>query len=152
GAKERALLAVLAVHANRVLSEDFLVEALWGDDPPRTAARTLQGYVSRVRKALADASDVRSVSIESHQPGWSLRLDADALDLTCVDAIVERGRLAAAASDPVGAALAFADALRLWRGRPLEEFVDQPWAMGEAARLEEVRLVIIEDRVDAELA
>ncbi|HWW53946.1 MAG TPA: BTAD domain-containing putative transcriptional regulator, partial [Acidimicrobiales bacterium] len=155
GPKERALLAILAIHANRTVSEDRLVDALWGDEPPRTATRTLQSHLSRLRKVLVDAArppDKGDVVLESGPAGWILRLARDALDITRVEALVADGRAAAARRDHLGAALAFADSLRPWRGRPLDEFADQPWAALESRRLEEVHQLIVEERVDAELA
>jgi DNA-binding SARP family transcriptional activator/tetratricopeptide (TPR) repeat protein len=152
GPKERAVLALLAVHANEVVSEGRLADALWGDDQPRTATRTLQAYLSRLRRVLRDAGDDGSVVLESTNAGWTLRLAPEALDLTAVEAQMARGRAAAGDGDHLGAALAFADALRAWRGRPLDEFSDQDWAVTEAARLAEVRQLVVEERIDAELA
>ncbi|MBV8160534.1 MAG: AfsR/SARP family transcriptional regulator [Acidimicrobiia bacterium] len=148
GAKERALLAALAVHRGQVLSEDRLVDTLWGGEPPRTAARTLQSYLSRLRKAL-NGADVR---LESHRGGWALRVAPDAVDVTRVEAVAADARSRAASGDQLGAALAFGEALQAWRGRPLEEFADQPWAVLEATRLEELRQLLVEERIDAELA
>jgi DNA-binding SARP family transcriptional activator/tetratricopeptide (TPR) repeat protein len=152
GSKERALLAVLTINAGHVVSEDRLVDALWGDQPPRTATRTLQSYLSRLRRYLTEAAKDGGAVLESHRGGWVLHLAPDAVDVGQVEALVTKGREAAAAGDHLGAALAFGDALQTWRGRPLEEFADQPWALLEATRLEELRQLIVEERIDAELA
>lgn len=152
GLKERALLAILAVHANHVVSEKLLIDALWGDDPPRTARRTLQSYLSRVRKALAEASPSEEVPLRARGGGWSLQLSPEMLDIADVEATVTRARLASAEGDFIGAALALSDALRTWRGRPLDEFADQTWAITEAARLDEYRQLIVDERLEAELA
>ena len=153
GPKERALLATLAVHANQAVSEDRLIDALWADTPPRTATRTVQSYLSRLRRTLHEADGGGTTAVlESGPGGWTLRLAGDVLDVSRVEAIVARARKAAASGDAVGAALAYSDALRAWRGRPLDEFGDEPWAVLEAARLEEFRHAVWEDRMDAELA
>jgi len=148
GPKERALLAVLAVRANQAVPEDVLADALWGDELPQTPGRALQVVVSRVRRSLGSAGG----ALESHRGSWLLRLAEPELDVAVVDGLVRRGREANAQGDHVGAALAYADALREFRGRPLEEFADAPWATVEIARLEELRQFIVEERVEAELA
>ncbi|MBV8958368.1 MAG: AfsR/SARP family transcriptional regulator, partial [Actinobacteria bacterium] len=151
GPKERAALAVLALHANQAVSEDRLIDALWGNDPPRTAARTLQSHVSRLRRAFhEEAADV--FSLEAQAGGWILRTPIDAVDIARFEALLAKGRQAVAQSDHLAAALAFGDALRLWRGRALDEFADEPWAAGDAVRLEELRVLALEERIEAELA
>ncbi|MEY2458176.1 MAG: hypothetical protein QOG30_6, partial [Acidimicrobiaceae bacterium] len=147
GPKERAVLAVLALSANHPVSETRLIDALWGDDPPRTAARTLQSHVSRIRQALASG-----VVIESAPAGWVLRTEPGTIDVERFESLLAAGRTSVDAGDHLGAALTFADALRLWRGNALEEFVNQPWARADAARLEELRILAVEERIDAELA
>ncbi|HZQ86716.1 MAG TPA: BTAD domain-containing putative transcriptional regulator [Acidimicrobiales bacterium] len=151
GPKERAALAVLALHANQAVSEDRLIDALWGDDPPRTAARTLQSHVSRLRRAFhEDAAD--AFVLDGQAGGWVLRTGPEAVDVMRFEALLAKGRQAVAAGDHLSAALAFGDALRLWRGRALDEFADEPWAAGDAVRLEELRLLALEERIEAELA
>ena len=90
--------------------------------------------------------------VESTPAGWLLRLAPNALDVVRVESLAAKGRTASERGDHLGAALAFSDALRAWRGRPLEEFVDHPWAILEAGRLEELHETIAEQRADAELA
>ncbi|MBA3764505.1 MAG: AAA family ATPase, partial [Actinobacteria bacterium] len=153
GPKERALWAMLALHANEVVSEDRLVDALWGSGTlPRTAVRTLQSYLSRLRRLVAEAGGEGQVSLESHPAGWTMRLDPEALDVARVHSLTQAGRSASAQGDHLGAVLAYADALRVWRGPSLGEFADEEWAAPEAARLEELRCLLIEERIDAELA
>jgi DNA-binding SARP family transcriptional activator/tetratricopeptide (TPR) repeat protein len=162
--KERALLAYLGLHANHALSEDALVDALWADEPPRTATRTLQAYLSRLRKLLADAGsgqvrgagaprdDGSALSLDTQPGGWVLRASGSALDVTRVESLLDAAKTATERGDSVGAALTMAEALRCWRGRALAEFADSPWAIAAAVRLEELRLHVIEERIDAELA
>lgn len=149
GPKERLVLAVLAVHAGEVVSEDRLVDALWGENPPRTAGKTLQSYVSRLRKALAS---YEGVAIESASPGYLLRCTPGARDVDRLEALLAEGRRAIGAGDPDGAAVLLSEAEQLWRGPVLGELAGEPFALGEAARLEELRTVVIEERIDAELA
>ncbi len=148
--KERALLAYLGLHANETLSEDALVDALWADDPPRTATRTLQAYLSRLRKALSSAG--AELVLESRPGGWALHVDPEALDVARVQQLVLAARTATDAGDRMGAALTLAEAQRCWRGRALAEFVDSPWALAGSVRLEELRLHVVEERIEAELA
>lgn len=152
GPKERALLAVLACHAGRMASEERLVDALWADEPPRTARRTLQSYLSRLRRTLSMASADGALQLESGPGGWMLRVGPDALDLLRVGRLSQSAREAADRGDHLGAALALRDALAEWRGRPLEEFVEHAWAVLESSRLQELELSLVERRVDAELA
>jgi DNA-binding SARP family transcriptional activator/class 3 adenylate cyclase len=151
GPKERALLAVLALEAGRAVPEDRLIEVLWGDDPPRTATRTLQAYLSRLRRALGEAvSD--GIALESTPGGCRLRLPDGASDLQRVQARAERARTAASAGRHVQAILELSEALGEWRGRALGEFADEAWALPEAARLEELRARILEERLESQLA
>jgi len=145
GAKERALLADLLVHAGRVVSADRLVEDLWGDDPPGNPANTLQGRVSALRRALGTAG---AGLVVTRPPGYVLEADPGQVDAARFDRLVgEAGRAAGdAAAGPL------AEALGLWRGPALAEFADQPWAQAEAARLEELRLGAVEALVELRLA
>jgi DNA-binding SARP family transcriptional activator len=149
GPKERALLALLACHPGEVVSEDRLVDALWLEEPPRTAKRTLQSYLSRVRRTLSSANG--SFALESHPGGWALQVSEGVLDVARVEAHAASARAAMQGGDFVRAALAFRDALSEWRGRPFEEFSDHPWAVLEGARLRELHQALLEERVDADL-
>jgi predicted ATPase/DNA-binding SARP family transcriptional activator len=145
GAKERALLADLLVHAGRVVSGDRLVEDLWGDDPPGNPANTLQGRVSALRRALGPAGAGLVVTLP---PGYVLEADPGQVDAARFERLVgEAGRAGRDA-----AARLLEEALGLWRGPALAEFADQPWARAEAARLEELRLSAAEARVELRLA
>jgi YVTN family beta-propeller protein len=146
GAKQRALLAILLLHANDVVSRDRLIDGLWGERPPRTAAHTLDNYVSRLRKALGDAR------LSTRPPGYLLQLESDELDLDRFERLFREGREALARGDPVEAAAILESALALWRGAALADLLYEPFAATESERLEERRLMALEDRIDADLA
>jgi Transcriptional regulatory protein, C terminal/Bacterial transcriptional activator domain len=134
GARQRALVADLALHANEVVSAERLIDDLWGDEPPDTAAHMLHVYVSRLRKTLEDHG--RAV-LETRPPGYVLNLEPqDDLDAARFEAHVRRGR-DALDSRPAEALATFDEALAWWRGRALEEFAHEPFALPAAARLEE---------------
>jgi DNA-binding SARP family transcriptional activator/tetratricopeptide (TPR) repeat protein len=132
GAKQRALLAMLLLHANEVVSTDRLIDALWEEEAPEGARKTLQVYVSGLRKALGKDR------LETQAPGYTLRVADGELDLTRVERLAAEGR--------------FGEALALWRGPCLQEFAYQRFAAGEIERIEELRLGCVEARIDAELA
>ena len=146
GAKQRALLAVLLVHANRVLSRDRLIDELWGAHPPETAVQSLQVYVSRLRKLLpAD-------TLLTRPPGYLLEVAPDELDLQRFERLLAGGREALAQGDPESASGLLHDALALWRGPALAEFAFEPFAQAEIGRLEDLRLAAVEERIEADLA
>jgi DNA-binding SARP family transcriptional activator/tetratricopeptide (TPR) repeat protein len=145
--QQRALLAVLALSPNQVVSRDRIIDELWGESPPASAAKLVQVYVSRLRKALG-SSEV----LVTRSPGYVLRVDADQIDIGQFEALLGRGRDAMAAGSPGEAADLLRQGLALWRGAPLADFASEPFAQGEARRLEEQRLAATEDRIEAELA
>ncbi|HEX5621835.1 MAG TPA: BTAD domain-containing putative transcriptional regulator [Solirubrobacteraceae bacterium] len=147
GAKPRALLAVLLLHANQPVSAERLALALWGDDASAQAVKTIQVYVSRVRKALGDP-DV----LYTTPAGYGLRVEPPDLDLACFERQLAAGRDALSAGNAEVAADLLRDALTLWRGEPLAEFAWAPFAPAEANRLEELHLSAVEARVEADLA
>lgn len=140
--KPRALLALLVLRAGEVVSIDTLVDELWGEQPPPTAAKNVQGYVVRLRKVLGDGVLV------TQAPGYALRVDVGRLDAARFQALVEDARLEQAR----GAARRLEGALDLWRGPPLADFTYEPFAQEEIRRLEELRLSALEDRIEADLA
>jgi predicted ATPase/DNA-binding SARP family transcriptional activator len=144
--KERAALAFLLLHANEVLASERLVDELWGESPPATARKALQVYVFRLRKALG------AERIRTHGPGYLLELGPVELDLDRFESLAGEGRGLRAAGEHAGAAAALRDALALWRGSALADFTYEPFAQAEIARLEELRLATVEERIDAELA
>ncbi len=141
GQKQRALLAALIVRANEVVSTDRLIDDVWGEDPPRTAATSLQNFVSQLRKTLGP--DV----LATRAPGYTLRVAADSVDASVFERAVTDARVAT----PEERVERLETATALWRGPPLAEFAYAPFAQGEIRRLEELRLAAVEDRVDAQL-
>jgi YVTN family beta-propeller protein len=146
GPKPRAVLAMLLLEANKVVSRDRLIEGLWGERQPPTAEHTLDDYISRLRKALG------SDRIERRAPGYVVCVEHDELDLTQFEVLVEQGREQLARGEAAGAAATLRNALSLWRGQALADLLNEPFASLEADRLEERRLSALEDRVDADLA
>jgi len=146
GPKPRALLAVLLLRANAPVSRDRLIETLWGERAPASAGHNLDSYVSRLRKALG------AERIERQAPGYLLRVGSGELDLERFEALLEQGRAAAAVGDPAAARDALDAALALWRGPALADLLCEPFASSEAERLEERRLLALEERIDADLA
>ena len=141
GPRQRALLAVLLLSANEVVPRERLVNALWGEEPPPTAANALQVAVHGLRKALG------ADRIERAGTGYRARVDPGELDLERFTGAVERSRsLAADAS-----VAALRDALAMWRGRALADLQELDTLRRESQRLEEVRLAVVERRVEAEL-
>jgi DNA-binding SARP family transcriptional activator len=154
GRKQRALLAVLLLHANEVVSRDRLIDALWGDVPPKSAADIVRVFVSRLRKTL----EPRVVGngayrvLQTWPAGYLLAVEPNQLDVRRFESrLTEAGR-ARTDSNPVAAAELLREALALWRGPPLADFTYEPFAQGEIAHLEELRLAAVEERIDADLA
>src|SRR6476660_8335279 len=116
--KSRALLAVLLLEPNRVVSRDRLIDALWGEAPPDTARNTLQAHVSHLRKLLPDA-------LETAPSGYTLVVDPESVDVFRFVRLAEEGRSTLAAGDAAGAAATLRAALDLWRGAPLADFVHE---------------------------
>ena len=141
GQKQRGILAVLLLHANRVVSVDRLVDDVWGGAPPRTVNAYIQNCVSRLRTVLGRDA------IETHASGYALRVDPDDVDALRFAHAIESAR---ALQTPERAA-ALGEALALWRGPPLAEFAYEPFAQPEISRLEELRLEAVAARLDAEL-
>ena len=142
GRKQRSLLAVLLLHANDVVSTERLIDEPWGESPPATVTKSVQVYVSRLRKQLGEGR------LLTRTPGYVLRVDASELDVTCFERLVAE----AGSADPATAAMKLREALALWRGPPLEDLAYEPFAQAPIARLGELRLAALERRIDAELA
>jgi DNA-binding SARP family transcriptional activator len=141
--RQRALFAFLLLHANEVVSTDRLAEALWPGEIPKTAAKAIQVYVSALRKALGRARDM----LETRAPGYLLRVGPDELDLQQFEQLLTKARSEEAAAR----AATLRAALSLWRDAPLADFAYDPFVQTEAARLEELRQLALEDRMEAEL-
>jgi DNA-binding SARP family transcriptional activator len=146
GGKERALLACLLLNAGEAVSSDRLIDELWGERAPPTAPKALQVYVSKLRKALGPDRIVTSPA------GYRLDVEPGELDLDRFERLRGGGVGALAAGDPRKAAELIEAALALWRGPPLADLAFEPFAQSEAARLEELRLAALEERVEAHLA
>jgi YVTN family beta-propeller protein len=153
GQKERLLLALLLARPNQVVPVEALVEGLWGEHPPPTAAKTLQSHVVRLRRVL-EPGRVRGTTGEvlvTRQPGYLLRVPPGALDAERFEELTTQARGALADSSAQAASSMLREALGLWRGQAFEEFTDSDVVVAEADRLAELRLVAVEDRVEAEL-
>ena len=145
GGKQRAVLAVLLLNANRVVASERMIELLWGEQPPATAATALHGHISSLRKTLGP--DV----IATRPPGYALELGIGDLDLERFERLQAEGRDALERGDPGGAAERLRAALELWRGEALSDIGFEPFIQAEAARLEGLRLDAVQDRIEADL-
>ena len=143
--KQRAVLAVLLLNANHVVSTERLIDDLWGDSPPSTARAALQVYVAGLRKALSNGG----ASLRTRAPGYVLELDAGALDL---DRFTQLRAEARESSDAERRAALLHEALMLWRDAPLPELRTEPFSTAAVAQLEQLRLAALEERIDADLA
>ncbi|MGO9790088.1 MAG: BTAD domain-containing putative transcriptional regulator [Solirubrobacteraceae bacterium] len=146
GPKQRALLVVLLLQRGEVVSRDRLIDELWGEQPPASATKTVQVYVSNLRKALGDGV------LLTRGQGYLLQLAPGQIDADRVAASVSEGRAALEDGDPQQASDRLREALALWHSPPLADFAYEPFAQAEIARLEEERLAVLEDRIDADLA
>jgi DNA-binding SARP family transcriptional activator/ABC-type branched-subunit amino acid transport system substrate-binding protein/streptogramin lyase len=148
GAKRRALLAILILHRNEVLPRDRLVDLLWGERPPRSAAHSLEVQVSKLRPLLSGDGS----RLQTRPPGYVLRVGPDELDVERLERRAELGRSALAKGDPARAARLLREALAEVRGPALAEFAFEPFAQAPIAELSELPMALLEDRVDADLA
>src|SRR5712691_6238907 len=142
GAKQRALLAVLLLNANRIVPSDRLIDALWEEWPPERPDEALEASVSQLRESLGE--DV----LVAGSGGYLLRVEKDQVDLHRFEALLRDAREAALADS----AAKLREALALWRGPALADFAHERFAQPASARLEELRLAALEDRIDGELA
>jgi len=141
GRQQRTVLAVLLLHANEFVSRDRLIDDLWGESPPRNARAAIHNNVSRLRGLLG------ADTIETMSEGYALRVDEDRVDARRFEHALETSR-----GLPVAERSSLLrEALSLWRGQALAEFTFEPFAQVEIARLEELRLAALEDRIEAEL-
>jgi DNA-binding SARP family transcriptional activator len=145
GPKQRAVLAHLVLRANQLVPADTLIDEVWGEEPPEKARNVIQTYVSHLRKALGPDR------IQSHGPGYRLRLDPSELDATRFAELMRDGKKALPV-DPNVAVATLEDALALWRGPALADLADQSSLLAEAARLDELRLEAQEARIEGLLA
>jgi DNA-binding SARP family transcriptional activator/class 3 adenylate cyclase/pimeloyl-ACP methyl ester carboxylesterase len=144
GAKQRALLALLLLDANRTVASDRLVDELWDERVPESARKMVQIHVHQLRKLLP------APVLQTRGSGYSIEIGPEELDLARFERLAEEGQRALAAGNPERASERLHSALALWRGPALAEF-DEPFAAAEGARLEELRLAVLEDRIEADL-
>jgi predicted ATPase/DNA-binding SARP family transcriptional activator len=148
GVKQRRLFAALALRAPEAVSTDELVEALWGNEPPGGAAQALQKQISRLRRRLGEGESL----VRHRPPGYALDIDSRAIDFRRFEELLSRGRAALGRDDPEGAAADLRTALALWRGEALADYRFDEFAQREIARLGELRMEAIEERLAADLA
>jgi DNA-binding SARP family transcriptional activator len=141
GPKQRALLALLLVHANETVSTERIIDELWGEQPPRTAASSLQNFVAQLRRLLGP--DV----LATRAPGYVLRVDPGAIDAGRFESLLAEAR----ECSPGERVEKLRQALALWRGQPLADVAFEAFAQNEIRRLEELRLTATEERIEAEL-
>jgi DNA-binding SARP family transcriptional activator len=146
GAKQRAVLALLLLHANETLTRDVIVDELWGENPPPTAAKVLQNCVSALRKELP-ADTIRTVG-----GAYCVAIEPEELDRDRFERLLGEGRVALEAGDHADASDRLRQALALWHGAPLSDFSYERFAQDEISRLEELHVSALEDRIEAELA
>jgi DNA-binding SARP family transcriptional activator len=142
GAKQRSVLAILLMHANELVTSDQLIDEIWGGEPPAKAGKTVQVYVSRLRKVLDPER------LTTYAGGYVLHVEPDEFDVARFEQLAAE----AASAAPSGAARKLRDALALWRGPALADLAYEGFAQPEIARLEEMRLAVVEQRIDADLA
>ena len=146
GARQRTVLALLLLRAGEVVSSDRLIDELWGERPPPSGIDALQMCVSRLRKVLPEGTVV------TEGRGYRLAVAGEQIDAGRFERLAGEGRAALAEGDPERAARLLREALGLWSGPALADFAYAPFAQGEIARLEELRVLALEERLEADLA
>ena len=149
--KQRAVLAIMLLRANEVVTRDALIDELWGEHPPPSAAHTLQVYVSRLRAGLRAGGAPEDVLV-TRPSGYMLRVGVHELDLDRFEHLAAVGRRALEAGSPERAADKLREALAMWKGAALADLALEPFARVDVERLEERRLAALEDRIEADLA
>ena len=144
--RQGSVLALLVLHANQVVPSERLLVELWGEDAPTRVANALQAAVSRLRRAVPPGR------LLTRAPGYLFRAFPDELDLDRFERLLAAGRQALAGGAAADAARTLRLALGVWRGPALADFRYEPFAQAEIARLEELRLVCLEERIEADLA
>jgi peptide/nickel transport system substrate-binding protein len=146
GPRQRAVLAMLLLQRGQVVTTDQLIDQLWDERPPQAPEKTIQIYVSRLRKILGDGM------LDTSGPGYRLAITADQVDAERFDDLSGEGRAALRGGEPARASELLRAALALWRGPPLADLAGQGFAQPYIERLADLRLATIEDRIEAELA
>jgi DNA-binding SARP family transcriptional activator len=147
--RQRSVLIYLLLHHDETVASERLIDALWREAPPATAAKVLQNQISQLRRALDDREGER---LQTRGRGYALTLASDELDLDRFEQLATAGSEALERGQPAEAAERLRAALALWRGPPLADVAYESFAQAEIARLEERRLVVLEQRIDADLA
>jgi len=150
GARERALLALLVLSVNQVVSTDRLVQGLWGEHASDGAVHAVRVHISRLRKLLRDAGGDGLLLTRPH--GYLLQLHPNAIDAARFESLLITVRQQATAGDHAKAAETLRKTLAQWRGPALADVIDAPFVHSQAARLEETRLATVEQRIDHDLA
>jgi predicted ATPase/DNA-binding SARP family transcriptional activator len=145
--RQRSILALLAINAPDVVSVDRIVDELWGENPPESAQSTVRYHISKLRSALGEAA----ACVVTRSPGYVLEVAPEAIDAHRFGSKAAEGR-ALIVAEPERAARVLVDALSMWRGAPLADFTYESFARTEIVRLEELRLAVVEDRIEADLA
>src|SRR5947209_11522485 len=151
GRKQRALLALLLLRANEVVSRERLIDELWSDEPPETATNTLQVHVSQLRKVLAGDGVDAAATLATRPPGYVLSVLPGHVDADRFERRVAAAAGARRQGEIDAASALLTAALATWRGAALADLASEPFARPEVARLEELRLAALEDRIDCEL-
>jgi DNA-binding SARP family transcriptional activator len=146
GARQRAVLVSLLLHANEVVPSEQLLMDVWGEDSPSSAANSLQAAVSRLRRVLPRGRLITKA------PGYLLRIFPDELDVSLFHQLVSEGHEALTVGVAERAAQTLRQALSLWQGPALADFRYEPFAQAEIVRLEELHLTCLEERIEADLA
>jgi DNA-binding SARP family transcriptional activator/WD40 repeat protein/energy-coupling factor transporter ATP-binding protein EcfA2 len=147
--RQRSVLVLLLLHRNEAIASERLIDVLWGEAPPATAAKVLQNYVGQLRRALGDREGGR---LQTRGRGYALRVEDGELDVDRFERLVREGGEALERQRPADAAARLREALALWRGPPLADVAYESFAQPEIARLEEERTAALERRIDADLA
>jgi DNA-binding SARP family transcriptional activator len=152
GPKPSAILALLILNANEVVSADRLIEELWDGQPPPTAAKSLQVHISRLRRALGEGANGSGVPLVTRAGGYALDADPDSIDALRFERIVAEGSAALSEGDHALASARLRSALAMWRGNALSDFAYSSFAQDAIARLDGLRTVAHENAIEAELA
>ena len=147
-----ALLGLLLLNANEPVSLDRIVDHLWPDEPPASAAKSVQAHISRLRAALGGTETAARARIETRGSGYALALEPGEVDVERFRALVTKATEARAGGNADGSAELIREALALWRGPPLADVAKSPLVESEIASLEELRLVAQEELIEAKLA
>jgi DNA-binding SARP family transcriptional activator len=152
GPRQRSVLAFLLLNPGQVVPVDRIIDALWEDAAPRAAKSTLRGYVSHLRRALADPAPVLAGPLITRPSGYQLDIEPGQIDAVRFERLLAEGRRLLRDDRAADAARVLREALALWRGPALADLATEPWARAHCTSLEEQRQAAIEARIQADLA